>query len=196
MGLQNLKAFAALLGMVAGVSGCATGPKFSPREVAPGIFEGRLPATPQDFQALRRAGVRTILSLETMPYHIGPERQLAAQSGIAFRNVPILPSMIPPRPERVREALLVLSDPSLQPVFVHCLTGDDRTSFLVGLYRMYFQDWSAEAAWREMVRSGFHARWWLWGLEAYFWRHTRAPEWAILKAAAGRSVSARAAGGG
>ncbi len=55
--------------------------------------------------------------------------------------------------------------------------GEDRTAFILGLYRIYFQDWTPEAAWEEMLRSDFHAAFRLRGLSSYFWRHTEKPEW-------------------
>ena len=70
-----------------------------------------------------------------------------------------------------------MNDPNSQPIFVHCLVGDDRTTFVVGLYRVYFENWTPQEAWNEMLRRGYHARWWLSGLESYFWRHTRKPSW-------------------
>ena len=70
-----------------------------------------------------------------------------------------------------------LSDPALRPIFVHCLLGKDRTALITGLYRVYYQDWTPEAAWAEMLRSGFHVRPTLRGFETYFWGHTKKPDW-------------------
>ena len=159
------------------LTGCST-TQCRPVRVAPGIYEGGLPTTQRDFEILQGCGIHTILSLETLYYHVAPERQLVERHGMLFRNVPICPSIVPPSERQVKKALLLLHDPTLQPVFVHCLIGDDRTTFLTGLYRVYYQDWTPEEAWNEMLHSGFHARWWLLGLESYFWHHTRKPAWA------------------
>lgn len=176
--MRRIKIVGALLAFGTLVTGCTTPSKCVPLQVAPGVFEGCLPVTEKDFQTLHQNGIRTVLSLETLIYHISPERKLARQAGITFRNVPILPSIVRPREQRVKEALLIINDASLHPIFVHCLVGDDRTSFIIGLYRMYYQNWTPDAAWREMLNSGFHSRWWLSGLETYFWRHSQKPEWA------------------
>ena len=48
---------------------------------------------------------------------------------------------------------------------------------IVGLYRVYYQDWTPEAAWDEMLRTGFKVRWSLRGLRTYFWSHSQKPEW-------------------
>jgi hypothetical protein len=161
-------------------AGCSTpaGP-LSVVEVSPGIFVGSKPTTQGDFDALRAHGIRTILSLQQMPWDIGPERKAAHKSGTAYRDLPILASPLQPREKRVKEALLILSDPSLRPIFIHCLLGKDRTAFLVGLYRIYYQDWTPEAAWAEMLRSGFRVRSTLRGFDTYFWSHTNKPDWVI-----------------
>jgi tyrosine-protein phosphatase SIW14 len=146
-------------------------------EVAPGVFEGPKPRSEADFDALRVKGVRTILSLEMMPWDIGPERRHARQNGIRYRDVPILASPFEPSEKRVKEALLTLHDRSLRPIFIHCLLGEDRSVFIVGLYRIYFQDWTPQAAWAEMLRSDFHDSLRLRGFTTYFWSHTRKPDW-------------------
>ena len=150
---------AATLAVATLSAGCAsTSGPLTIAEVSPGIFVGSKPSTPAHFDTLRAHGIRTILSLQQLPWDIYPERSSARRSGTAYRDVPILASPLEPREKRVKEALLTLSDPSLRPIFVHCLLGRDRTAFLVGLYRIYYEDWTPEAAWAEMLRSGFRAR--------------------------------------
>ena len=56
-----------------------------------------------------------------------------------------------------------VSDPAQQPVFVHCQRGADRTGFMVGLYRIAEQGWSAEMAYDEASDNGM--RWWYRGLK-------------------------------
>ena len=51
---------------------------------------------------------------------------------------------------------------------------------IVGLYRVYYQNWTPEAAWDEMLRVGFKIDWTLRGLKTYFWTHTQKPDWATL----------------
>ena len=160
------------------LTGCSTTSTCTPVTVGSGIYEGCLPVAQQDFQTLHKKGIRAVLSLETLYYHTAPERELAQRNGIKFYNAPICPSVVPPTERQVKRALLILNDPTLRPIFVHCLVGDDRTTFLIGLYRMYYQHWTPQAAWDEMLRNGFHARWWLYGLETYFWHHTQTPAWA------------------
>ncbi len=126
---------------------------------------------------LRAHGVRTILSLEVAPWDIWVERREAHRYGIRYRSVPILASPLRPPEKRVKKALLVLHDRSLRPIYIHCLLGEDRNTFIIGLYRVYFQDWTPQAAWQEMLRSGFHDAWRLHGFKTYFWSHARKPDW-------------------
>jgi protein tyrosine phosphatase (PTP) superfamily phosphohydrolase (DUF442 family) len=166
--------------ILAGVlgTGCVSPSNCSPREITPGIFQGSKPITAADYARLHQQGIRTILSLETMTCHIEPERKLARENGLGFRNVPILPSPLEPNERRVREALATLNDRSFYPIFVHCYTGVDRTTFITGLYRVYYLGWTPEAAWEDMLHVGFHPRWWLVGFKTLFWEHTKPSTWA------------------
>ena len=159
-------------------AGCLSPSSCSPQEITPGIYQGSQPRTPADFAALRRQGIRTILSVEVLTCHVVPEARLARQNGFVFRNIPILPSPVPPRQQSVQRVLLTLRDASLYPIFLHCYTGTDRTTFITGLYRVYYLGWTPEAAWRQMLREGFHPRWWLYGFKTYFWSHASIPAWA------------------
>jgi protein-tyrosine phosphatase len=181
-----------LLGLVfvAGVlsGGCVAPSKpFAAAEVSPGVFVGSKPVKQADFDALRACGVRTILNLEQLPWDTWPEGRKARRNGFQYRDVPIMASPLQPRERRVKDALRTLSDPALRPIFVHCLLGKDRTAFVIGLYRVYYQDWTPEAAWEDMLHLGFHVRWTLRGFDTYFWHHTQKPAWA--KAPGGRPNS-------
>jgi len=163
--------------------GCRGFPECRPSAAAPGIYTGCKPRTQEDFDGLRQQGIRTILSLETWYMHIEPERRLARENGIGYTNVGIWASPLEPSEKQVKKALLVLRDRSLQPIFVHCFLGEDRNNFIIALYRVYYEDWTAEAAWRELLRSGFHTRMSLRGFTTYYWSHARKPEWAQQTAA-------------
>lgn len=169
---------AVLLGGAVG-AGCVGASRCSPAQIAPGIFQGCKPTTQADFEALHRDGIRTIISLEAFYYHTAPERAMAEQNGLVFIDIPVWPLPLPPREKRVKEALLTLNDPSLRPIFVHCLVGADRANLITALYRVYYLNWSPQAAWEAMLRSGFHANIWLLGLKTYFWRHARRPDWVV-----------------
>jgi len=159
-------------------TGCVNAHKrFGIHEVSAGIYEGFKPTSKEHFEALHARGIRTILSVESLHFDILPERHLAKKYGFTYIDVPILASPLEPRERRVREALVKMDDPSLRPIYLHCLQGRDRTAFLIGLYRIYFEGWSPEDAWEEMLRGGFKVRWSLRGFTTYFWKHCQRPEW-------------------
>lgn len=169
-----LAAFAGIL-----LAGCSTTPRpLAMRQVSPWIFEGPKPKTDADFVTLRNRGIRTILSLQTLTAAVEPERRRAAANGMAFRNVPIFASPFPPQERHVREVLQILAEPSLRPIYFHCLLGRDRTEVMLALYRVYYENWTPEAAWKEMLHGGgFKSRWAMHGFETYFWRHSKKPAW-------------------
>jgi len=151
---------------------------FGYKQFSRDIFVGCRPRTSSDFAALTNCGIRTILSFETFFWHTHPERRRAEQYSICFSNIPIFASPLSPSEERVKEALLAVSDSSLRPVYIHCLYGRDRTAVILALYRIYFDGWSAQEAWDEALRLGFKSEYWtLRGFKTYFWEHTRVPEW-------------------
>ena len=160
--------------------GCSSAPRrLDIIEIAPGVFDGRKPRSKADFEALRAKGIRTIVSLQTVTWDIAPERKLATQSGMGFVNVPIPASPFGPTERKVQTLFQTMSKKSLQPVYVHCLLGRDRTGVLMALYRVYYQDCDPKLAWSEMIqRGGFRSRWALVGFSSYYWHHCDKPPWA------------------
>jgi len=168
-----------LLVLLAGFlcAGCAAPHKFPFREVSPGVYEGFAPKSKKDYEVLREHGIRTILSLRALRWHIPHDRWKAHRNGFDFVNRPIPATPFEPSEESVKVALIALHDPALHPVYIHCLLGRDRTTMVVALYRIYFEDWTPEAAWKEMLHCGFKQHWTLRGFETYFWSHTQKPDW-------------------
>ena len=64
-----------------------------------------------------------------------------------------------PDKELMRQALKVLSDPALRPLYFHCALGQDRTGALAAIYRMQKQGWPRDAALAEMQDFGFNDIW-------------------------------------
>jgi hypothetical protein len=162
---------AALLG-----AGCVSASKpFKIRTVAPGIYEGSRPRSRADYDALRARGIRTVISMEAMPWNVYPEGRAARKAGFKYFNVPVPASPFPPAERRVNQVLQMLTEPSLQPVYFHCYLGRDRDALLTALYRVQVEGWRPEAAWQQMLHSGFKNWWILRGLRVYFWRHCHDP---------------------
>jgi len=169
--MMALRAVAVGIGLCC--AGCAGHRPFVATPVAPGILVGQHPRGAADYDLLRAQGVRTILSLQVMPWDVAHGRSLAKTFGFAYRHVPVSASPLEPGQASIQEALALLRDPELRPVFMHCNLGRDRAALMVGLFRVQEEGWSPEAAWDEMLRSGFKVSWWLSGLRKYYWNHSR-----------------------
>jgi hypothetical protein len=179
VGVSWIKLMAGVLLVALLAAGCATRPgSFPIAQVAPGIFMGHKPCRDAHFNDLRAHGVHTILNLEEFPWDIWPELCQARRNDFQYFHIPILALPISPSEKNVKQALLILNDLSLRPIFVHCFLGEDRSTFIIGLYRAYYEGWTPQAAWEAMLRSGFHDAFRLRGLSSYFWHHTQKPAWA------------------
>ena len=154
-------------------TGCAGHRPFVATPVAPGLLVGRQPRGQADYELLRAQGVRTILSLQVLPWDVAYGRSHAETFGFAYRHVPVSASPLEPGQAHIKAALALLGDPELRPVFIHCNLGRDRAALVVGLYRVQHEGWTPEAAWEAMLQSGFKVSWWLSGLRKYFWNHSR-----------------------
>lgn len=146
-------------------------------KVTSGVYRGSTPETAADFDRLRQMGIKTVLNLRRFDRNaIAREQQALTARGIRHVHMPI--RYFPRGDNSIDHAVNVLSDTTLQPVYVHCKHGHDRCGTVVGLYKIRHHGWSAEAAYRDMRQYGFNQR--LGGLRRYYW------------SAAGRMASARA----
>jgi protein tyrosine/serine phosphatase len=59
------------------------------------------------------------------------------------------------RPATIDQFLDVMDDESVYPVLIHCKAGLHRTGCLAAVYRMEYQGWSHEEAYRELRAHGF-----------------------------------------
>jgi tyrosine-protein phosphatase SIW14 len=141
------------------------------RQVTVGIYRGGRPKV-QDMAILQRQQqIKTIISLENSDHAeiIRREREATEKLGMKFINVP-LDVYETPADKDMAVLLRLLDDEALQPVFVHCLHGEDRTGLVIGLYRFKVQGWTADQAYREMLDQHFHPRYS--ALDKYFRQET------------------------
>jgi protein tyrosine/serine phosphatase len=75
--------------------------------------------------------------------------------------------------DNIEQAFVAMCDPSLQPIYVHCALGRDRTGLLVALYRVRQLGWSPAAAYQEMQSQRFNRL--LIGIDHYFWNFAVSP---------------------
>jgi len=142
-------------------------------EVVPGkIYRGVQPGDEEDYEYLRRIGIKTELNLRK--YLWWQEHHLhnrAEAEGFVYRHDGMPTLWNEPKDQEVEEALADLIDPALQPIYVFCRLGKDRTGMLIALYRVLYQQWSGCRAYQEWKSFGFKA--WNDGLKDYFEKRLR-----------------------
>ncbi len=95
-------------------------------------------------------GIRTLVNLRgDTP---GFESHFAARHGLRLYSIEDLSATSPPSDEAIERFLKIVTDPANQPVLVHCRAGVDRTGYMLAIYRMREQGWTAEQAVSEMRR--------------------------------------------
>jgi protein tyrosine/serine phosphatase len=121
-------------------------------------------------EAVERLHLRTIINLqEDYPdpdvalgyFTIATmkESELCRQLGVDFRFIPpdTLPhnQAIKHHPEAIDRFLEIMDNPAAYPVLIHCRAGLHRTGCMAAVYRMEYQCWSADRAFRELKANGF-----------------------------------------
>ncbi len=128
------------------------------RRVDEGIFAGGRPDA-AGMRWLAAAGIKTVVNLERSWIReetraVQRERKQAESLGICMVSMPVRPLLTPGK-EMVDRIVAFIADPRVQPVYIHCTRGKDRTGVIVAAYRVRVQGVRPEEAYREMVRNGF-----------------------------------------
>ena len=140
-------------------------------EVDQGVYKGSKPKTDADYRFLQSKNVRTVVDIKFFPLLYRFEKRKAEKYGITVIPVTINASPIAPSESHVRQALCLLADKRLRPIYFHCSVGRDRTSLIATLYEVHFKGLAPEDAWREMKHFGFKSSWTLHGLSSYVKKH-------------------------
>ncbi|MBX9952558.1 MAG: tyrosine-protein phosphatase [Candidatus Obscuribacterales bacterium] len=122
--------------------------------VTPFILRGAQPSR-QGFEALKAAGVRTVINLRDGKKDIANEKELVESLGMKSVSIP-LSVFKTVKDEDIEKFLKVVNDPNNGPVFMHCRQGQDRCGTMVAIYRLTKQSWGAAQAYDEMLKYGFH----------------------------------------
>jgi protein tyrosine/serine phosphatase len=117
-------------------------------KVSDTLYRGAQP-TKEGFPELKKMGIKTIINLRE--YHT--DEDLIKGMGFTYFQIPISTSN--PIRSHYQKALDIINKPDLQPVFIHCQHGADRTGTTVALYRITVQKWDTEEAIREMRDGGY-----------------------------------------
>lgn len=120
--------------------------------------------------AVQRYHLRTILNVQDevpdpkieasfWDHHTIKESELCRHLGVRYLHLkPLLIArhlVGPQRPPVIEDLLEVLDDEANYPLLIHCHAGLHRTGLLTAIYRMEYQGWSKERAFREMKAEGF-----------------------------------------
>jgi protein tyrosine/serine phosphatase len=108
--------------------------------------------------AIRRYGLRTIVSFQIPGEGVEAERAIARRSGVDFLNLP-MPGDGFGREEQFREVLKAVDDPERRPVLIHCARGTCRTGAAVALYRFERDGWTVDDVSNEMRRQSYREGW-------------------------------------
>ena len=127
-------------------------PRFD--QVAESFYRGGQPHQ-RGYEYLKHLGVKTIINLGDENREAEEVRSL----GLRYVHIPMSPWERVPE-SKIQMFFQVMRDRDSYPVFVHCKHGTDRTGFMVGLYRVAFQGWSADRAYEEARAHGM----WPWHL--------------------------------
>jgi len=141
-----------------------------------GVYKGSKPKNEADYRFLQSHGIRYIVDLKFFPLIYRLESSKAQKYGMTVIPVTINASPISPWEKHVRQALCLLTDKRLLPIYFHCSVGRDRTSLIATLYEIYFLGLPRDKAWHEMRDEfGFKDDWTLRGLRVYLQRHLSSP---------------------
>jgi tyrosine-protein phosphatase SIW14 len=121
--------------------------------VAPGIFRGGQPLA-EGYPTLKKMGIRTVINLR----HSHSEKAAVETLGMKSIEIPINTFKRVDK-KTVDRVVDLMADPSLQPVYVHCALGQDRTGVVVAAYRMRKEGWTLREAEVEMQAFGFNDIW-------------------------------------
>ncbi len=118
------------------------------------IYRGAQPL-PEGYAELKKLGIRTDVNLRSAH----SERDEAEAAGLGYVSIPM--HAWHAEEEDIVAFLKTVTDPKLQPIFVHCEHGSDRTGVCMAAYRIVVQGWTKQDAIREMTTGGygFHGIW-------------------------------------
>ena len=135
------------------------------RAVTATLFRGGRPRNEAEMQLLVQKGIHTIVNLQgdamqilpgEKPQEIENARQMAEHFGLRFFHLPFVAGakLDEDGQKMVLEVVRVMEDPQLQPVYVHCNVGADRTGVAVAAFRILHQNCSYDKARAELIENG------------------------------------------
>ena len=122
--------------------------------ITPGILRGGQP-TKEGLTTLKEYfDIKTLLDLRDGKSIVEWEKRTAEQLGINFISIP-MDAGKEQSVEKIEQILNIITDKSRQPIYVHCHAGKDRTGLIFAAYRIKYDHWGIEDAYKEMLGYGF-----------------------------------------
>lgn len=120
--------------------------------VVPGkIYRSAWPAPGALARAVEGYGLRSVLTLTAINKHDPKwvaQSDTLAGTDVNWREIPMRGSTA--TLEQMAEGADWVADPENQPVLLHCVGGHHRSSLIHAAYRIRYEGWDAERAWREV----------------------------------------------
>jgi len=116
------------------------------------LYRGAQPEG-RDYADLRALGVKTIINLTSDDAEPN-EKAMTEGAGMTYVQIP-MNTHTPPTSAQLAEFLRIVNDPANQPAYVHCVGGRHRTGVMTATYRMTYEGWSADQAFKEMKQYNF-----------------------------------------
>lgn len=115
------------------------------------FYRGAQPE-PDDYQALKDLGVKTVIDLRNDP----TDYEKAAVEALGMRYVNIsMSGWKSPKDRQIEEFLKLANDPETGVFFVHCKAGIHRTGVAGAVYRFTKYNWGYDQAYKEMKNYDF-----------------------------------------
>ena len=105
--------------------------------------------TAKGMRNLKALGIETIVNLRS--FH--SDRDEIGDTGLGYEHI-YMKAWHPEEKEVVR-FLQIVTNTKRTPVLVHCMHGADRTGTMCVAYRVVVQNWTVDAALKEMKDGGF-----------------------------------------
>lgn len=165
------------------------------------VYRGAKPNS-EDLKTLKAAGFRTIIDLQggdfdifgsiagypepgELPQAIQQEKINTIKSQMNWVSERMSSFAVSPSEQlNIAEALAIMHDPNMQPVFVHCQYGKDRTGLVAALYEVLFMSESflkAHKNWVELGHNGDVDRAATFALDEYFYISILNPDSALRR---------------
>jgi|SRR5579864_2296462 len=108
--------------------------------------------------AVKRYGLKTIVSFQVTGRSVDAERVLARRLGVDFLHLP-MPGDGFGHAEQFRAVVAACDDPNRRPILIHCARGTCRTGAAAAFYRFERDGWTLEDVAAEMSRQTYRQGW-------------------------------------